>query len=151
MGIEPKNRKIGILGATGRMGRAAHQALTQAEGLEVSALFDVEQEENLIDDLPVLTSLEEFISIGPEVVIDFTVAKASLINLPEIAAAEIHAVVGTSGLTEEDCKFLDGIFNQSACLVVPNFAIGAVLMMKFAEMASPWFQTYLLELVEKKG
>ena len=78
--------------------------------------------------------------------IDFTVAKASLINLPEIAAAEIHAVVGTSGLTEEDCKFLDGIFNQSACLVVPNFAIGAVLMMKFAEMASPWFQT--AEIIE---
>ena len=77
MGIEPKNRKIGILGATGRMGRAAHQALTQAEGLEVAALFDVEQEENLIDDLPVLTSLEEFISIGPEVVIDFTVARPS--------------------------------------------------------------------------
>ncbi len=146
MGIEPKNRKIGILGATGRMGRAAHQALTQVEGLEVVALFDVEQEENPIDNLPVLTSLEEFISIGPEVVIDFTVARASLINLPEIAAAEIHAVVGTSGLTEEDCKFLDGIFNQSACLVVPNFAIGAVLMMRFAEMASPWFQT--AEIIE---
>ena len=114
MGIEPKNRKIGILGATGRMGRAAHQALTETEGLEVVALFDVKEEENLIDNLPVLTSLEEFISTGPEVVIDFTVAEASIINLPEIAAAEIHAVVGTSGLTEEDCKFLGGVFNQSA-------------------------------------
>ena len=146
MGIEPKNRKIGILGATGRMGRAAHQALTETEGLEVVALFDAKEEENLIDNLPVLTSLEEFISTGPEVVIDFTVAEASIINLPEIAAAEIHAVVGTSGLTEEDCKFLGGVFNQSACLIVPNFAIGAVLMMKFAEMASPWFQT--AEIIE---
>ena len=111
MGIEPKNRKIGVLGATGRMGRAAHQALMKAEGLEVVALFDLKQEENLIDDLPVSTSLEEFISAGPEVVIDFTVAKASLINLPEIAESEIHAVVGTSGLTEEDYKSLGGVFD----------------------------------------
>ena len=146
MGKEPKNRKVGILGATGRMGRAAHQAVSEAEGLELVALFDIKQDKSLIDEIPVSTSLNEFIAAAPEVVIDFTVAEASLTNLPEIAAAGIHAIVGTSGLTEDDCKSLNEVFNKSSCLIVPNFAIGAVLMMKFAEIASPWFKT--AEIIE---
>jgi 4-hydroxy-tetrahydrodipicolinate reductase len=55
-------------------------------------------------------------------------------------------VVGTSGLDEDDRASLDAAFSSSACLIVPNFAIGAVLMQRFAELAAPWFDT--AEIIE---
>ena len=123
------------------MGRTATQALLEADHLEAVSLFDVNSEQKPTDKVLAFDSLDGLIEASPEVVVDFTVAEASLNNLPKIAEAGIHAVVGTSGFTEENHKFLDGIFQKSSCLIVPNFAIGAVLMMRFAELASPWFQT----------
>ena len=58
----------------------------------------------------------------------------------------MHAVVGTSGLDEADVGSLRAAFTSSNCLIAPNFAIGAVLMMRFAELAAPWFDT--AEIVE---
>ena len=83
---------------------------------------------------------------GVDVVVDFTVAEASRTNLPVLAAAGVHVVVGTSGLSDDDLDNLRAAFTTSNCLVAPNFAIGAVLMMRFAEMAAPWFET--AEIVE---
>ena len=83
---------------------------------------------------------------GLDVVVDFTVAEASRVTLPVLAAAGVHAVVGTSGLGDDDLAALSGAFTTSNCVVAPNFAIGAVLMMRFAEMAAPWFDT--AEIVE---
>jgi 4-hydroxy-tetrahydrodipicolinate reductase len=53
----------------------------------------------------------------------------------------VHAVVGTSGFGDDDLDRLRAGFTRSNCLVAPNFAIGAVLMMRFAELAAPWFET----------
>jgi 4-hydroxy-tetrahydrodipicolinate reductase len=58
----------------------------------------------------------------------------------------MHAVVGTTGFTAADHEALRQAFSGSACLVVPNFAISAVLMMRFAEMAAPFFDT--AEIIE---
>jgi 4-hydroxy-tetrahydrodipicolinate reductase len=49
--------------------------------------------------------------------------------------------VGTTGFTADDHELLRSLFTSSNCLIAPNFAIGAVLMMRFAEMAAPWFET----------
>ena len=76
-----------------------------------------------------------------EVVVDFTVAAAARQNLPWLAERGIHAVVGTSGLGDNDLASLRQAFVRSNCVVAPNFAIGAVLMMRFAELAAPWFDT----------
>ena len=84
--------------------------------------------------------------VGIDVAVDFTVAEASRSNLPVLAAAGVHAVVGTSGLDEADVGSLRAAFTSSNCLIAPNFAIGAVLMMRFAELAAPWFDT--AEIVE---
>jgi 4-hydroxy-tetrahydrodipicolinate reductase len=73
--------------------------------------------------------------------VDFTHVDAARDNLAWAARAGVHAVVGTTGLTEEDLSRLEGAFRSSNCLVAPNFAIGAVLMMRFAEMAAPYFET----------
>ncbi|MDQ1395793.1 MAG: 4-hydroxy-tetrahydrodipicolinate reductase, partial [Acidimicrobiaceae bacterium] len=78
-----------------------------------------------------------------EVAVDFTVADAARENLRWCAAAGVHAVVGTTGLSADDFDELRRLFPSDGpnCLVAPNFAIGAVLMMRFAEMAAPWFET----------
>ena len=58
----------------------------------------------------------------------------------------MHAVVGTTGFTAADLDGYRGEFTHSNCLIAPNFAIGAVLMMRFAELAAPYFQT--AEIIE---
>jgi 4-hydroxy-tetrahydrodipicolinate reductase len=75
------------------------------------------------------------------VVVDFTTAAAARQNLPLLAGWSMHAVVGTTGLGEADLDALRAAFTSSNCLVAPNFAIGAVLMMRFAELAAPYFDS----------
>jgi len=58
----------------------------------------------------------------------------------------VHAVVGTTGFSDDDLANFRSAFQSSNCLIAANFAISAVLMMKFAEMASPWFDT--AEIIE---
>ena len=79
-------------------------------------------------------------------VVDFTVLDASRENLAWAAEHGVHAVVGTTGFTAEDHERLRALFTRSNCLIAPNFAIGAVLMMRFAELAAPWFET--AEMIE---
>jgi 4-hydroxy-tetrahydrodipicolinate reductase len=75
------------------------------------------------------------------VVVDFSVLDASRENLAFVAEHGIHAVVGTTGFTEADLSRFGETFTRSSCFIAPNFAIGAVLMMRFAELAAPWFET----------
>ncbi len=89
---------------------------------------------------------ESMVDAGVEVAIDFTHIGAARGNLAFCAANGIHAVVGTSGFTEEDHKDISQMFTSSNCLIAPNFAIGAVLMIRFAEMAAPYFDT--AEIIE---
>jgi 4-hydroxy-tetrahydrodipicolinate reductase len=85
-----------------------------------------------------------------QVAVDFTSAGAAMENLRWCADNGVHAVVGTTGLSDADLAELRDRFagppNAPNCLVAPNFAIGAVLMMRFAELAAPWFET--AEVVE---
>jgi 4-hydroxy-tetrahydrodipicolinate reductase len=84
-------------------------------------------------------------SAGAEVIVDFTRVDAARDTLAFCADAGIHAVVGTTGFTEHDLAELARRFGGSGagspnCVLAANFAVGAVLMMKFAEMASAWFE-----------
>ena len=83
-----------------------------------------------------------------EVVVDFTVADAARENLHWCAANSVHAVVGTTGFSSDDLVELRDRFADSGAnaVIAPNFAIGAVLMMRFAELAAPYFET--AEVVE---
>ena len=94
---------------------------------------------------PTPTALVE---AGAEVSVDFTVVAAARENLRWCAAHDVHAVVGTTGFTEDDLDEIDELFGDSAAnaFIAPNFAIGAVLMMRFAEQAAPWFET--AEIIE---
>jgi 4-hydroxy-tetrahydrodipicolinate reductase len=83
-----------------------------------------------------------------DVVIDFTAIDAARANVAWAAANGVHAVVGTTGWSADDLARVGVDFEAAgrACVIAPNFAIGAVLMMRFAELAAPWFET--AEVVE---
>ncbi len=87
-----------------------------------------------------------FTDTDAEVVIDFTQVDAARENVQWLADNGIHAVVGTTGFTEADYANLRASFTKSNCVIAPNFAIGAVLMMRFAELAAPYFET--VEIIE---
>src|SRR6185295_1634336 len=83
---------------------------------------------------------------GCEVVVDFTVADAARVTLPWLAMHGVHAVVGTTGFNDDDIANFREEFSGSNCIIASNFAISAVLMMRFAELAAPYFDT--VEIIE---
>ena len=93
--------------------------------------------------------LHAFADARCDAVVDFTVAGAARNTLPWLGMHGIHAVVGTTGFTDDDFELFESTFGAADgpnCVIAPNFAISAVLMMRFAEMAAPWFDT--AEIIE---
>ena len=89
---------------------------------------------------------QAFLDQGARVVVDFTHVDAARENLLFLAEHGIHAVTGTTGFTDDDYARFEAAFTRSNCVIAPNFAIGAVLMMRFAELAAPYFET--AEIIE---
>lgn len=84
---------------------------------------------------------------GAQVAVDFTEAAAARQNLQWCAENGVHAVVGTTGFGDDDMSELRRAFTGGVnCFIAPNFAIGAVLMIRFAELAAPWFDS--AEIIE---
>jgi 4-hydroxy-tetrahydrodipicolinate reductase len=146
--------RVGVFGAGGRMGATVCQAVAADPDLELVAAVDpfhagidlrqVAKVES--PDLQVAASADELLRQGADVAVDFTVVEAARNNLEFLAANGIHAVVGTTGFNDDDYEHLAKAFFKSNCLIAPNFAIGAVLMMRFAEIAAPFFET--AEIIE---
>lgn len=140
--------RVGVFGAAGRMGSTVCEAVIADPSMELVAAvdpqhagLDLSHVAKVATDLQVAPTANALVDAGAEVVVDFTVASAARENLAFAAEHGIHAVVGTSGFTAEDLEQIEASFTTSNCLIAPNFAIGAVLMMRFAEMAAPWFET----------
>ncbi|BCJ34877.1 4-hydroxy-tetrahydrodipicolinate reductase [Actinocatenispora thailandica] len=128
---------VGVLGAAGRMGSEVCRAVRAAGDMELVATARSGDERGAVTDA------------GARVVVDFTSPQAVLDNVRWCIDQGIHAVVGTSGL---DADRLDRVRQWLAArpevgvFVAPNFAIGAVLMMEFAERAARFFAS--AEVVE---
>ena len=138
--------RVGVIGGAGRMGATVCAAVANDPQLELVAVVDPGAPGSTVHGLQVATELRALADANVEVAVDFTVASASRVNLPWLAMHNIHAVVGTTGFTEEDIANFRLAFSSSNCLIASNFAIGAVLMMRFAEIAAPFFET--AEIVE---
>tara|TARA_E500000331_G_scaffold56362_1_gene50273 strand:+ start:2428 stop:3213 length:786 start_codon:yes stop_codon:yes gene_type:complete len=140
--------RVGVLGASGRMGQSVCSAVMEAESIDLVAAVDLttDKSEKTFDDIPITQEISSLYKAKVDVVVDFTIAEASTNNLPLLAEEGIDVVVGTSGLNDQDVQIIGEKFNESSCLIVPNFAIGAVLMMHFAAIAAPWFNT--AEIIE---
>ncbi len=124
--------RVGVAGAAGRMGATTCDAIEDADGLELVARIDPELGVALEDVLGEL-----------DVVVDFTRPDTALANAQACVRAGVHCVVGTSGW---DLDGLDGVEGTGKVLFCPNFAIGAVLMMRFAGEASKYMRA--AEIVE---
>jgi 4-hydroxy-tetrahydrodipicolinate reductase len=133
--------RVGVLGAGGRMGATVCAAIADDPELELVAAVDPGAPGREIGGLRVTGELDALVTAGASVAVDFTLADAARRNLPWCAEHGLHAVVGTTGLDDDDLDALRAAFTRSNCIVAPNFAIGAVLMMRFAELAAPYFDT----------
>ena len=138
---------VGVFGAAGRMGATVCQAVVDDGDLELTAAVDpgaagqpLRAAAGVDVDLEV-AGRAEHLETPPQVMVDFTHLEAARQNLAWCAEHGVHAVVGTTGFTDEDLDGFRSSFTASNCLIAPNFAIGAILMMRFAELAAPWFET----------
>ena len=138
--------RVGVIGAAGRMGQTVCAAISADKNLELVAAVDSAASGSTVEGLIIAKDLRALADAKVEVVVDFTVAAASRVNLPWLAMHNVHAVVGTTGFTDADIAEFKKMFTSSNCIVAPNFAIGAVLMMRFAEIAAPFFDT--AEIIE---
>ena len=113
--------RVAVAGAAGRMGTAVCEAVEGADGLTLAGRAD-----------PALgTSVADVLG-DADVLVDFTQPESALPNAREAVAAGVHVVIGTTGFDLDDLAGLSG----ANVLVAPNFAIGAVLMMRFAAEAA---------------
>jgi 4-hydroxy-tetrahydrodipicolinate reductase len=126
-----------VLGAHGKVGQAICAAVEAAADLELVASVDKDD------------SLEVFTETNTQVVVDFTHPDVVMGNLKFLVERGIHAVVGTTGF---DAARLDEVRGwlaarpETGVLIAPNFAIGAVLSMRFAEQAARFFDS--VEIIE---
>ena len=138
--------RVGVVGAAGRMGATVCDAVADAEGLQLAAAVDVVGGGGVVHGLTIASDLKALADAKCDVVVDFTVADAARKTLPWLALHGMHAVVGTTGFSDDDIASFGQAFTGSNCLIAANFAIGAVLMMKFAEQSAPYFET--AEIIE---
>jgi 4-hydroxy-tetrahydrodipicolinate reductase len=128
--------RVGVLGAKGKVGATMVNAVQAADDLTLSAEVDAGD------------PLSLFIDNNTEVVIDFTHPDVVMYNLKFLVDNGIHAVVGTTGFTDDRLAqvgtWLEG--KDTSVLIAPNFAIGAVLSMHFAQQAAPYFES--VEVIE---
>jgi len=128
------------------MGAAVCEAVAADDALELVAAVDPHAVGHVRSGIEVNGELRALADAQAQVVVDFTVASAGRTTLPWLAMHGIHAVVGTTGFDDADLGAFRTAFSGSNCLIASNFAISAVLMMRFAELAAPYFDT--AEIIE---
>jgi len=142
--------RVGVFGAGGRMGSTVCRAVIDDPELELVAAvdplhagIDLRQLGVPAAGLQMAPSADALADAEAQVAIDFTVLDAARENLAWCADHGVHAVVGTTGFSPADIDGFRKRFARSGAnaVIAPNFAIGAVLMMRFAEMAAPYFET----------
>jgi 4-hydroxy-tetrahydrodipicolinate reductase len=128
------------------MGATVCQAVTDAADMELVAAVDPQHAGETVCGTT-LTADTEAMSAA-QVAVDFTLLDAARRNLQWCREHGVHAVVGTSGFSDHELAELAPQFAGAPAnaAIIPNFAIGAVLMMRFAELAAPFFET--AEIIE---
>ncbi|MCL6472506.1 MAG: 4-hydroxy-tetrahydrodipicolinate reductase [Firmicutes bacterium] len=138
--------KVLVAGAAGKMGKEICKAVLDDPDTELAGAIDVADVGKDIGELlgrsPIgikITGLKKALSTAKaDVMVDFTYAGAVMENVRAAAGKGIHLVIGTTGLTEDDKAEIKKLCSENNvhAIIAANFAIGAVLMMKFAEIAA---------------
>jgi len=131
--------RVAVSGAAGRMGRLVCETVAAAPDLDLVAGYDPGAGGAAVAGIEVTADVDAV--AGADVVVEFTEPDVVMPNLGTWRDLGVHAVVGTSGFDGERLAGLREKWGSGPprCLIVPNFSVGAVLMMRFAEMAAPHF------------
>ena len=131
-----------IVGCNGKMGQEVIKAVNNAKDLTLVAKIDIKDGE-----FASIKDAKESVKI--DVLVDFTQPKSIYENALFCLNNGINIVIGTTGLTDEQIEELKKLSEKQGlgCLIAPNFSTGAVLMMKFAQMASKYFDN--AEIIER--
>lgn len=128
---------VGVVGAAGRMGAQVVLAVDNADDLQLAAVVDLGD------------SLDRLVAARVQVVVDFTTPDAVMETIRFCVEHGIHAVVGTTGFTPERLREVQDLMAEHpdvGVIIAPNFALGAVLLMRFAREAAPYFES--VEVIE---
>jgi 4-hydroxy-tetrahydrodipicolinate reductase len=136
--------RIVVQGACGRVGKVLLETIRAESGVEIVAAVDIKpsgNEATLPDGrrIPLSDNLEQILkTTKPEVLVDFSLAPATLPAARLAAKYRVHLVIGTTGLNPADLAEIDALTRDAniGAIVAPNFALGAVLMMHFAKLAA---------------
>ena len=140
--------KVIIAGFKGKMGSTALEMVKGDDQLTLVGLLDPFATESDVDGVPVFTKKEDLIGIAADVWVDFTMPKVAYENTRFAIEQGYAPVVGTTGFTPEEIAELTDLTRQKSLggLIAPNFAIGAVLLMQFAQKAAQYFPN--VEIIE---
>ena len=152
-----ENVRIIIAGPRGRMGKEAVKLVQDTASFELAAVIDRKNGgRNLNEvegfqgvDAPVYNDAEQcFKEVRADVLIDLTTPEVGMHHTVSALKHGIRPVVGTTGFTADNLEELDKLCEETGlgCIIAPNFALGAVLMMKFAKMAAQYFND--IEIIE---
>lgn len=149
--------KVVVAGAAGRMGSESVKSVWFEEDMELVGAIDVERQN---EDVGILigggktgvyieSDLEKVLQqTKPDVLVDFTNMEVVLANVKTAVKYGVRPVVGTTGIAKEEIEEIEKLCREKAIggVIAPNFALGAVFMMKFAEMAARYFPN--VEIIE---
>ncbi|KAA3637384.1 MAG: 4-hydroxy-tetrahydrodipicolinate reductase [Armatimonadetes bacterium] len=137
--------KVGVSGASGRMGGLAAKTFAEADDLHLIALYDRHTAGNIAG---LSISQDPAVLDGCDVILEFSPPASVMDHLANWRQFGANVVVGTSGFDAEKLATLEELWGNGPgnCLVVPNFSIGGVLLMKMAEMAAQYFD--VAEVIE---
>ncbi|CAN5716341.1 4-hydroxy-tetrahydrodipicolinate reductase [soil metagenome] len=124
MSATPDMLRVAVIGASGRMGSAVCRAVADDPDTE------------LVAEVRSRDGLDLVLDAGADVAVEFTLPSSVRRNAAWLLEHGVHTVVGASGLDDDDLEALGGLTGPANCLVAPNFALGAVLLMRFAEQAA---------------
>jgi 4-hydroxy-tetrahydrodipicolinate reductase len=152
-----ENIKIIIAGPRGRMGREAVKLVHNTTHFQLVAVIDHKNDGlNLADiegfngiQAPIYSNLETcFKKHQADVLIDLTTPEVGMYHARTALTYGIRPVVGTTGFSKEELNELNDLCEEKGigCIIAPNFAIGAILMMKFSQMAAKYFHD--VEIIE---
>ncbi len=137
--------RVAVAGALGRMGRVACTALNEATDVAYAGGLA----RTPVPDEHVFTDFDELLRIEkPDVLLDLTTYPQSVTISTNALVHDVRPVIGASGWTMQDCESLDALARERGlgAMLVPNFSIGAILMMRFAEEAAKYFPS--IEIIE---
>ena len=150
--------KVAIAGARGKMGMEAVHTVMNNAGMDLVAVLDYKEVATTLGELelfpnhyevPIYTDFEQLVTDTlPDVLVDLTNPHFVYEHTKQALLHNVRPVIGTTGFTEEQLQELKDLANekQIGCIIAPNFAIGAILMMKFAKEAAKFFPD--VEIIE---